>query len=311
MRVQVVSITLAPSKSDGLRVFFEPRPLDAQESSYLELESYLPPPLASSLHLLGIGQAVGQLLKHLDSTKALELQTSVRARNSEVVTVVCQCAAVSKTWCHHHLLAELVFADEPRSGLSNALAVLAMSEEADVAQAATEALFTDREWLRRAHALVRRILYGRGFPSDSDVEDVVQELRLAVLEGVRNRTYRTETAAFRTWAMGAAVKLALKWRRKSGQTVAGPGSERRAATPASAGALEALHVIREELGRLLPKDTMLALDLRVFEDLTVREIASVLKKQPSTVQGYLSSAVKVARRRFPQLTRELSWDVSH
>jgi len=158
--------------------------------------------------------------------------------------------------------------------------------------------------------LARRMLARRtGHASDSDVDEIVAEVFLALLR--RDRRYlKAYDATWRlsTW-LGVLCRTAvLRHLRRRGRE-AGPVSDEVAGRePASVEAAERATALREALTTLPDRDRLL-LTLRFLEGLDYASIARVLDLKADSVGPLLARAKERLGQRVPTLAEWLVRDV--
>ncbi|MDH5670819.1 MAG: RNA polymerase sigma factor [Myxococcales bacterium] len=157
-----------------------------------------------------------------------------------------------------------------------------------------------RRHVDRLHRHVARILGG----DDPDVEDVVQQVFLAALDGAERFDGRSSLS---TWLFGIATRRALdaarsRWRRRRWSRLAehvGLGVPAAAPDRSVHPAADAAHY----LARLSPEQRVVFL-MHDVEGYTFAEISGVTGVGISTLHGRLTAA----RRRLDELARELGDD---
>lgn len=162
-------------------------------------------------------------------------------------------------------------------------------------EAAVRALY--REHVDRVFRTVARILG----PSDSDVDDVVQHVFLAALEGAKNFDGRSKVS---TWLVGIATRRALdaararyrrdRWR-KLGRAV---GVRSEASEPLS------LDLAERALADLQPEHRAVFV-LHEVEGYTLREIEEMTKVRTSTLHARLVAA----KRRLDAVVAEIEAEI--
>ena len=139
-------------------------------------------------------------------------------------------------------------------------------------------------------SIYRYLLTCTGKPSDA--EDFTQEVFLRLYTALSGKQ---EIANMRAWLFRVAHNLVIDWKRQGGHAKPEALENLEAADPAPSNeekmlADERLSRIEASLSRLSPQERQ-CLELRV-EGLRYREIAQVLSISNSTVQTFLSRAVK-------------------
>lgn len=181
-------------------------------------------------------------------------------------------------------------------GLDPELALLREAAAGD--EAAVRRLYRDH--LDRVYRCVARILG----PRDPDVEDVVQQVFLAALDGAGSFDGRSKVS---TWIVGIATRRALdasrsRWRRRRwGSITEWVGLGRPAAAPDTQ--LDALSFAESALERLTP-DQRIVFVLHAVEGYTFKEIEEMTGTGISTLHARL----KAARARLDSMLSERGLD---
>ena len=161
---------------------------------------------------------------------------------------------------------------------------------------------------------LQRFFAKKGFAAE-DAQDLTQETLLGIYRGVRR--FRHE-ARFETWLYRVATTTYLK-RLRSGSTAKRSGIE----TSYDEGAVEAptiaaperqLDTVLDEEKREamreaieeLPEKMRKCLTLRVYQDLSYREIAVVMKLKVNTVKAHLFQAREKLRGKLGAFSVEVS-----
>lgn len=165
---------------------------------------------------------------------------------------------------------------------------------------------------RRFRPRVERFLAPRVFSPEERL-DLTQAIFLRIYQGLEG--YRGE-GSLEGWILRIAVNVYRKWRdRQPGGSHAAPEvpfedpseipEPAEAASPSAAGSpldqavrQERLEALREAIGELAPKQR-LCMELYVYQERSVQEIAAALRISPETVKAHLFQA------------RQRLWDKLH
>lgn len=148
--------------------------------------------------------------------------------------------------------------------------------------------------VRRHQAAVRRLVL-RYVKSDADAKDITQIAFVRAFEKLRE--FRAE-AAFRTWLFRIAINLALNHVRGAPAADLAPIDDVAAFTTSlGTSRLVAAEVWRKVSVRLddLPPKQRLALELRIFHDLSFEEVAAVAGFSVASAKANFHHAVKRLR----------------
>lgn len=170
--------------------------------------------------------------------------------------------------------------------------------------------------LYRMHRPMVQALVWRFTGGNAETEDLIQD---SFLRAFRNlASFRAERASFRTWLYRITSNCCLDHvrRRKTRRTHMEEfylvdrehGSERSISPESLADFEQRRHILRNAVTRLPAKQRM-ALVLKHFNNMPIREIALVMKCTEGTVKRHLYRAVRRLRREiereFPGETNEV------
>jgi RNA polymerase sigma-70 factor, ECF subfamily len=151
--------------------------------------------------------------------------------------------------------------------------------------------------VRRHQASVRRLVL-RYVKSEADAKDVTQIAFVRAFEKLSE--FRGE-AAFRTWLFRIAINLALNHVRGTPADLAPIGDVAAFTTSLETSRLVAAEVWRKVSARLddLPPKQRLALELRIFHDLSFDEVAAIAGFSVQSAKANFHHAIKRLRGLLP------------
>ncbi len=172
----------------------------------------------------------------------------------------------------------------------------------------------------RYHQPLQRFFARKGFPPE-DALDLTQETLLGIYKGVRDFRYE---ARFETWLYRVATTTYLK-RLRTGSAVKRSGIETSyddmapAQEPPAPSEDQLENVLdderRQEMREAieeLPEKMRKALTLRIYQELSYREIATVMKLKINTVKAHLFQAKEKLREKLKDDSLEtLDHDAEH
>jgi RNA polymerase sigma-70 factor, ECF subfamily len=150
-------------------------------------------------------------------------------------------------------------------------------------------------WQDRIYRIVYRIV-----GTSHDVDEVWQTLMLRLLNGT---AALPSAADFPAWLRRCAVNQAISFLRQQPAARSIPNEDPRQIVSSVPEPVETLvdaelrKQLADELARLLPEQRAI-LSLRFDECLTVREIAVVLERPPSTIHAQLKQTIERLQKRF-------------
>jgi RNA polymerase sigma-70 factor (ECF subfamily) len=149
----------------------------------------------------------------------------------------------------------------------------------------------------RHQAAVRRLVL-RYVKSEADAKDITQIAFVRAFEKLS--AFRGE-AAFRTWLFRIAINLALNHVRGTPADLAPIGDVAAFTSSLETGRLVAAEVWRKVSARLddLPPKQRLALELRIFHDLSFEEVATIAGFSVESAKANFHHAVKRLRGLLP------------
>jgi RNA polymerase sigma-70 factor, ECF subfamily len=151
--------------------------------------------------------------------------------------------------------------------------------------------------VRRHQGAVRRLVL-RYVKSDADAKDIAQVAFVRAFEKLA--AFRGE-AVFRTWLFRIAINLALNHVRGTPTDLAPIGDVAAFTTSLQTSQLVAAEVWRKVSARLdeLPPKQRLALELRIFHDLSFEEVANIAGSSVESAKANFHHAVKRLRGLLP------------
>jgi RNA polymerase sigma-70 factor (ECF subfamily) len=151
--------------------------------------------------------------------------------------------------------------------------------------------------VRRHQSAVRRLVF-RYVKSEADAKDITQSAFVKVFEKLPE--FRGE-AAFRTWLFRIAINLALNHVRGTPAELAPLGDVAAFTSSLETSRLVAAELWRKVSARLddLPPKQRLALELRIFHDLSFEEVAAVAGFSIESAKANFHHAVKRLRGLLP------------